>query len=420
MDSRWQWFALRLGRKLWFRAGLFSLLGIATALIAPLVSPLLPPGLSTSIGAKSVDNILQILASSMLAVTAFSLTTMVTAYSSATSNVTPRATTLLIQDPTSQNALSTFIGSFLFSLVGIVALSAGVFDDEGRVILLLATVGVIGVIVVALLRWIEYLRRLGRVGETIDRVEQAAARALAARASLPCLGGGLLNDPDRDIPESAKSLYAESIGYVQHIDMVTLSSCADKHEGKVFVLALPGTFVNTIRPLARVSGIDEEEVQSSIRNAFTIGGERSFDQDPRFGLCVLAEIASRALSPAMNDPGTAIDVIGTAVRLLATWSERNKPGEDPAYPNVLVPLLTVEELFDDTFMPIERDGASMLEIHIRLQKAFLALSLMDGHAFRENARRHSRLALTRAEASLAMDYEKKAVRTLAGEVEGRP
>jgi hypothetical protein len=48
-----------------------------------------------------------------------------------------------------------------------------------------------------------------------------------------------------------------------------------------------------------------------------VGDVRSFDQDPRFGAVVLTEIASRALSPGMNDPGTAIDVIGRAVRLLA-------------------------------------------------------------------------------------------------------
>ena len=48
-------------------------------------------------------------------------------------------------------------------------------------------------------------------------------------------------------------------------------------------------------------------------------GRREADLRPRpvFGLCVLAENASRALSPAVNDPGTAIDVIGRGVRLLA-------------------------------------------------------------------------------------------------------
>lgn len=65
------------------------------------------------VGAEAVDNILNILASSMLAVTTFSLSIMVTAYGSATTNVTPRATRLVVEDVTTQNVLATFIGSFL-------------------------------------------------------------------------------------------------------------------------------------------------------------------------------------------------------------------------------------------------------------------------------------------------------------------
>lgn len=54
---------------------------------------------------------------------------------------------------------------------------------------------------------------------------------------------------------------------------------------------------------------------SRIAQAFLLGDVRQFDEDPRFGLIVLSEIASRALFLAVNDPGTAIVIIGTFVRL---------------------------------------------------------------------------------------------------------
>jgi uncharacterized membrane protein len=47
---------------------------------------------------------------------------------------------------------------------------------------------------------------------------------------------------------------------------------------------------------------------------------RYFDEDPRFGLITLSEIASRALSPAVNDPGTAIQIISSYVRLFSLWA----------------------------------------------------------------------------------------------------
>jgi uncharacterized membrane protein len=96
------------------------------------------------------------------------------------------------------------------------------------------------------------------------------------------------------------------------------------------VAALPGTFVAPGRALAYVtadSGVLSDIDTSQIAQTFLIRDDRIFDEDPRFGLIVLSEIASRALSPAVNDPGTAIDIIGTFVRLFARWSEPMKEGD---------------------------------------------------------------------------------------------
>jgi len=76
-----------------------------------------------------------------------------------------------------QNVLSTFIGSFLFSIVGIIVLKTGAYGDRGRVVLFIVAIGVIALIVFSLLRWIDHLMQLGRVGETTDRVERATEEA---------------------------------------------------------------------------------------------------------------------------------------------------------------------------------------------------------------------------------------------------
>jgi uncharacterized membrane protein len=103
-----------------------------------------------------------------------------------------------------------------------------------------------------------------------------------------------------------------------------LQTFAEKSQVRITVAALPGTFSAPGRALAYVtadsgdlSGIETTQIEES----FVIGDNRKFDEDPRFGLIVLSEIASRALSPAVNDPGTAIQVIAAFVRLFALWSE---------------------------------------------------------------------------------------------------
>jgi uncharacterized membrane protein len=59
---------------------------------------------------------------------------------------------------------------------------------------------------------------------------------------------------------------------------------------------------------------------NELRKAFVIGNMRYFHEDPRFGLITLSEIASRVLS-AVNDPGTAIQIISSHVRLFSLWAE---------------------------------------------------------------------------------------------------
>jgi len=415
MIARWEWTLKQVTKRLWFRASLFSLLGVVTALLALAFQQYIqiPDSLATSIGADAVDKILNIIASSMLTVTTFSLSIMVAAYGSATNNVTPRATRLLIEDSTTQNVLGTFIGAFLFSVVGIIALSTGAYGNKGRVLLFAVTLAVLVLIVYALLRWVDHLAQLGRVGETTDKVEQAATHALLEHLRLPHLGGRRLASAVA-IPADARRILPERIGYVQHIDMPALAGLAADEGCAVFVQAVPGSFVDARSVLAATQGLGED-ADARVRAAFSIGLRRSFEQDPRFGVLVLAEIASRALSPAVNDPGTAIDVIGRGVRLLSLWADPQyaDQSDEQDCARVFVPELQLGNLFDDLFTPIARDGAAMVEVGVRLQKALASLAHLEHWKLSTEARRHSGLALKRAEAALPLEEDKQRLRALA-------
>lgn len=418
MVARWRWILSRVTRRLWFRATLFSLAGVLTALIAAVLRDYIPESLSATVGADAVDKILGIIASSMLAVTTFSLSTMVSAYSAASSGVTPRATTLVMEDATTQNALATFIGSFLFSLVGIIALSTGIYGSQGRVLLFGVTLVVVIIIVYTLLRWIDHLSKLGRVGETIDRVEQATIDAINARNAWPNMGA--CSYPD-NAPEGMHAVASVAIGYVQHIDIGGLSTIACQAGIDIYVQVAPGRFVVEGEALAlvntRAGACAAEEVCERIRNTFTVGVRRTFEHDPRFGLSVLSEIASRALSPAVNDPGTAIDVLGRGVRTLALWgrpaSERAANG--PVCPQVFARELEVKDLFNDFFSPISRDGAALVEVGIRTLKALASLVRMNPH-LAEVAAAQATLVLKHGECALRLVEEKRHLQALAVEL----
>ncbi|WJH39325.1 DUF2254 domain-containing protein [Aliirhizobium terrae] len=403
MISTILWKAGRLSRRLWVKASLYGVVGISTALAAIVIGPWLPEGLPRSVGSNAVDAILQIIASSMLAVTTFSLSTLVSATATAAGSATPRATQLLLEDPTAQRALSTFLGAFLFSLVSLIALNTELYGDGGRFVLFIATLVVVALIVITLLRWMDHLAGLGNMGETISRVERAAQEAMDGYRQAPLLGGVELGS----VPEAAIAIYHDEIGYLQHLDVATLSTVAEEADAEIFVTRRAGSYCDPAVPIAFVgfSGgarPGENDLADNIRAAFTLGDRRSYEQDPRFGLIALSEISSRALSPGINDPGTAIDVLAALVRVFGkshrTDAERD---EGPVYPRVHIAALTEDDLVDAAFMPTSRDGAGMIEVAIRLQKSLAAVAGCGNPALAAAAERMAALAARRGMEALS-------------------
>ncbi|WP_082545732.1 MULTISPECIES: DUF2254 domain-containing protein [unclassified Sphingomonas] len=402
MTSRWRWVVRLLFRRIWFRAALFSLSSVVLALLAAFVAPFIPYEISTKIGSDAVDNILGILASSMLAVTTFSLTAMVSAFSAASGTITPRATQLLVEDSTAQNALSTFIGAFLFSIVGICALSTGIYGTSGRVILFAGTILVIAIIVITLLRWIGHLSSFGRVGDTIDRVEKVA-RAAADRCGYTVS----VVPADRPATRGRRPVRPEKIGYITHIDLKALDEIASRLACAIDVAAMPGAFVTPGREIAWLDRGDAK-ADAEIRGAFTFDHRRQFDHDPRLGLIVLSEIASRALSPAVNDAGTGIAVLGSGVRVMAALLDEGRTGGTDNE-RVRLPEIRIDDLLDDLFRPIARDGAGIVEVAIKLQRSLAEIAAMAPSAHGLLAIRAAD-ALARCQAAMAATSDLECVR----------
>ena len=171
--TRWQWILRQMSRRLFLRAGVISALSVASAVLAILLKDYIPENLVLTLGADAVGSILTIIASSMLAVTTFSLSTVVQAFATAATTATPRATALLQDDTAVQNMLSTFVGAFIFSLAGLILLKTGIYGESGRVVLFLVTILVVVLLVMTLLRWIDFLLSFGRLDEEIEAVEAA-------------------------------------------------------------------------------------------------------------------------------------------------------------------------------------------------------------------------------------------------------
>lgn len=415
MGERLRFFINRINERLWVKPLVMSVLSAATVFLVKMLDIDELSQFVPLVSEESIKTLLTIITGSMLMVATFAVGSMVSAYASASNNATPRSFALIVSDDVSQSALSTFVGAFIYSVVALIAMQNGYYGVAGRFALFVLTLLTLTMVIVTFVRWVDCIARLGRLKGTIDKVEAATTAAFQRRRCAPTLGGA---PAGRQPVSESQNVYGVSIGYVQQVNVATLQSYAEKLKVRITLTALPGTFSAPSRALAFItpdSGRLQDDDINQIAKAFLIGDDRVFEEDPRFGLVVLSEIAGRALSPAVNDPGTAIYIIGVFVRLFALWCEPITEDDTHACENdrVEVPEISVQDMFDDAFTAIARDGAGAVEVTGRLQKAFESLASVGDEAMRGAALRHSRMALARAENVLQLPEDLQRVRELA-------
>ncbi len=394
----------RFYRKLWLRVTFYALASLIAAGLGSIADIYLTETLGGIIKPSAVMPVLTILASSMLAVSTFSLNVMVSAHRAAATAATPRVHRLLLEDTTTQAVLATFVGAFVFALASIVLFQAGVYRDSAAIVVMGVTVGVVVLVIVAILRWIEHLSTLGSLDDSLREVVKITDRGLQRFARRPAFGAVPMTS-DTIIPSVVQAVPARESGYVQLLDVGGLQDCLDS-SGAVYVMRRPGKHVLKGQPLAYVSGEVSDEAIDQLARKFIIGDRRSFEQDPIFGLHVMSEIASKALSPGVNDAGTAIETIAGLEELLWAYANAKKP-DAVAFAQVFLSVPEEDALFEAAFAAMARDGAGQIEVAIKLRKALQGLARVEDADCAKAARKSAQLALDYAEGALPLQTEKE-------------
>ncbi|NLZ94314.1 MAG: DUF2254 domain-containing protein [Bacteroidales bacterium] len=392
----------RLTENLWFKPLIFCLLSIMGALVAELADGTFLTDIAPDIKYESLSDLLSTLSNSMLVIAIFAVGSMISAFAAASSTATPRSFKLVVADDVSQNALSIYIGSFIFSIVASVAFKNGYYGKAGRFILFLLTLAVFLLVIITFIRWVERISKLGRLEHTIQKIENVTTKTFEKRIKLRRMGGSpIIEREDKGAP-----IYSDEIGYVLYLNMDKLQEIATQLEIIITLNCMPGTFVSPDKVIAYIVSANKEipiDDKEKLSKAFIIGKSRSYYDDPRFGIIALSEIASRALSPGINDPGTAVSIINSYVRLFYLWFKKNDndPSSDVKYRRIEVPEIEASDIFEDAFRPISRDGAGNIEVMLRMQKALTSIHSFVPDDVKEVALKSSQEAYERAELELS-------------------
>lgn len=375
---------------------MFALLAILSSLTAIIFKDFVPDDLVKLSGGNAVEDILKVMASSMLLVVTFALSAMVAAYNSATQVATPRATTLIKDDSKTLSAISIFLGAFIYAIVSLIALSTNYYGKEGRAILLLITVLVLTSVVVVIIRWVEHLKNMISVHETIKSVEKAATMALLERLSNPNFGCKHF----AELPSGLKVITFNQIGFIQNIDISSLNDLCKKFMIELYIVKDIGSFVHHKTVLGHVKCNEKmlsEHGEKAIHQAFTIDSNRTFESDPIYGVSVLSGIGQKAMSPSLNDVGTAMDVISTLVRILMQWNRQSCQvnESDRSFDRIFFPEFKVNELIYAAFYNLGKESIRSVEVTQVLSRGLEMLKNNGSTEFTDGINHQLRILLRR-------------------------
>ncbi len=125
-----------------------------------------------------------------------------------------------------------------------------------------------------------------------------------------------------------------------------------------------------LTPLLNVFGARQPIDERKLRHRIEMGGERTFEQDPKYAIRLLVDIAIRALSPAINDPTTAVQALDQIGDLLLRLGQRQL--EIGAFPDsdgklrFVVPFPTWDDLVRLAFDEICSYGANSVQVMRRM------------------------------------------------------
>ncbi|MBX9421656.1 MULTISPECIES: DUF2254 domain-containing protein [Streptomyces] len=237
----------------------------------------------------------------------------------ASGQFTPRVVRLFVRSRITKATFAVFLATFVLTLLVMTAYDSA--PDPRTVISVPLVQSALTLLMVALslLLFVFYVNttlRLMRISHVIARIAKESFRVAAAmpetlnHEELPDLG-----------PVTGWVAHAGRAGVLRDVDIVRLVRTARRHGTALRLVPRIGDFLVPGTPVLAVHG-GRPPADRTLRYTVSVGVERTYHQDLAFGLRQLSDIALRALSPAVNDPTTAVQALDRTVQFLALLSRR--------------------------------------------------------------------------------------------------
>ena len=292
----------------------------------------------------------------------------------ASTQFSPRILVSFVRDRATQWTLGIFLGTFSYCMAALPAVRS--LPPFVPVLTVLIAMLLALLCVGWLIFFINHISRSISVNHIVDRIAGEAELVIDELMPHPRSSYERSEQAPASAWGGSASSSAGKSGYIRFIDVGFLFDCAKSFGVQITLDRRVGHFVPAGVPLIRVvdAGRVTPEREARLLSAIDIGPSRTMQQDVEFGIIQIVDIALKAISPAVNDPTTAINCIDQLARVMILWASRAAPESYlHAPPHVLrlaIPWIGYDGLLDTAFEQIRHYAKSDIAVSLRLLRAF--------------------------------------------------
>ena len=365
---------------LWLIPMVYTVASVLAGLILPRLEHEYFPGYSHGMSEAAAIALFSAISSGMMALTGivFAIAFVMVQFSALA--YSPRLVILFISSPTLYHGLGVFFATFIYALVALMWTGRG---GSGTVPLF-STLLVLSLLIASMLAFVRLIRsvndlQIHNVLQTIGSRGRTVIRAMFVRIAGNADANGLSDaeGPGNLGPVTQTLTYSGEPRVIASIDINTLVRLAQSANAVVSIECGVGETLVEDTVLVSVHGAAQSLSEPTLLGAIRLGTTRTFEQDPKYAIRLLVDIAIRALSPAINDPTTAVQAIDQIEDLLRRLGHRQLDAgyarDSTGTIRVTFPVPTWDDYLALSFDEIRQFGASSVQVVRRLRSALVGL-----------------------------------------------
>ena len=321
-----------------------------------------------NIGVAGAQAMLNAIITATLSLMVFTFGSLLVALQVASGQLTPRIiATILLRNDVVRYTTGLFVFTLLFAISAINRIQTTVFE------LVVFVAGCLGILCFgAFLYLIDYAAKLLRPISIVALVGKAGLAVIENVYPDQTLSPDQMKSPRHKLGTPDRIIQHQGTSeIILAVNLNAIMAKAERSNGVIEFVPQIGDFIATDEPLFKLYGGATSLDEQKLRSMVAFGPERTLEQDPTFAYRIIIDIALKALSPAINDPTTAVIAIDQLHRLLRKTGNRNLRTDEILDKSGQLRLVLRTPNWEDfvhlTFTEIRFCGAQNMQIARRLR-----------------------------------------------------